>query len=158
METKTQTNTYEQQKQIELNNAVNRLLERVENRQSHYENMKKLSIEAKKEAKARKRQEKENARKVESWKEHKYKLPNYLELPEDQPKVNKWEFIERVNANMILWLNKDNGCKSCFYSDINPNSIYSPGLQKRVHEYYYMNIVGDLRAVEDYGKFEGFDD
>ena len=154
METKAQTNTYQKQ---ELNQAVDRLLERVENRQAHYENMKKASIEARKEAKARKRQEKENARKMESWKNHRYKLPDHLEIPDDQPQVNKWVFLERVNADMNLWLNKDNRCKSCFYNDINPNSIYSPGLQ-RAHEYYYMNAVGDLKAVEDYGKFEGFDD
>lgn len=156
METRTQTNTYEEQKQIELNQAVNRLLERVENRQSHYENMKKASIEARKEAKARKRQEKENARKMESWKDHKYKLPDHLELPEDQSQVNKWEFLERVNANMNLWLNKDNGCKSCFYNDINPNSIYTTVGQKQ--DYYYMNCIGDKRLVRDYGKFEDFED
>lgn len=153
----TLTNTYkEQQRKIDLDNAVNRLLERVENRQSHYENMKKLSLEAKREEKARKRQEKENARKMESWKDHKYKLPDHLEIPDDQPQVNKWEFIERVNSCMNLWLNNDNGCKSCFYNDINPNSIYTTVGQKQ--DYYYMNCIGDKRLVRNYGEFEGFDD
>ena len=154
METRIQENIQEQKRKIDLDNAVNRLLERVENRQSHYENMKRASLEAKKEAKARKKQE--NARKTVSWKDHKHELPNHLELPEDQPQVNKWVFLERVNSNMNLWLNNDNGCKSCFYNDTNPNSIYTTVGQKQ--DYYYMNCVGDKRLVRNYGEFEGFDD
>lgn len=155
MNTTTQTNNTYNQQQSELDAVVDRLIERVENRQSHYESMKKLSIEAKKEAKARKRQER--LQEIGSWREHKYELPKALELPEDHPQVNKWEFIERANKDMILWLNKDNGCKSCFYKNINPNSI--PAKDKDGNPCYnYMNAVGVERNVNSYGKFEGFDD
>lgn len=154
METRTQTNKYNKQ-QSELDAVVDRLIERVENRHLYYENVKRASIAARKEEKARKRQEK--YKETGSWKEHKYELPKELELPEDQPKVNKWEFIERANKDMILWKNKDNGCKSCFYKNINPNSI--PGKDKDGKPCYnHMNAVGVERNVNNYGKFESLDD
>ena len=132
MEKRTQINTYNQQQ--ELNAVVDRLKERIENKHAHYENVKRASIEARKEEKARKRQEKQKEKKG-SWKEHKYELPKELKIPEDQPKVNKWEFIQRVNADMILWKDKDG--KPC---------------------YNYMNAVGVERNVNNYGKFESLDD
>lgn len=147
METKIQTNTYNQQQ--ELDAVVDRLKERIENRQAYYENVKRASIEA------RKRQEK--YKEIGSWKELKYELPKELELSEDQPKVNKWEFIERANKDMILWKNKDNGCKSCFYKNINPNSILGKDKDGKPC-YNYMNAVGVERNVNNYGKFESLDD
>lgn len=84
-------------------------------------------------------------------------LPKELELPEDQPKVNKWEFFERANKDMILWRNKDNGCKSCFYKNINPNSILGKDKDGKPC-YNYMNAVGVERNVNNYGKFESLDD
>lgn len=85
MEKRTQINTYKQQQ--ELDAVIDRLKERIENRHSYYENVKRASIEARKEEKARKRQEKQKEK--GSWKEHKYELPKELKIPEDQPKVNK---------------------------------------------------------------------
>ena len=98
MEKRTQINTYDQQQ--DLNAVVDRLKERIENRHLYYENVKRASIEARKEEKARKRQERYEEK--GSWKEHRHELPKALELPEDQPKVNKWEFIQRVNHAITI--------------------------------------------------------
>lgn len=149
MEKRTQINTYKQQQNLDA--VVDRLKERIE----YYENVKRASIKARKEEKARKRQEKYKEK--GSWKEHKYELPKELKIPEDQPKVNKWEFIERANKDMILWKNKDNGCKSCFYKNINPNSILGKDKDGKPC-YNYMNAVGVERNVNKYGKFESLDD
>ena len=149
MEKRTQINTYDQQQ--DLNAVVDRLKERIENRHSYYENVKRAS----KEEKARKRQEKQKEK--GSWKEHRYELPKELKIPDNQPKVNKWEFIERANKDMILWKNKDNGCKSCFYKNINPNSILGKDKDGKPC-YNYMNAVGVERNVNNYGKFESLDD
>ena len=72
MNTTTQTNTYNKQ-QSKLDTIVDRLKERIENRHLYYENVKRASIEARKEEKARKRQER--SREKGSWKDHKYELP-----------------------------------------------------------------------------------
>ena len=61
MEKRTQINTYNQQQ--ELNAVVDRLKERIENKHAHYENVKRASIEARKEETARKRQEKQKEKK-----------------------------------------------------------------------------------------------
>lgn len=144
---RTQTNIYNQKQNLDA--VVDRLIKRVENRHAYYENVKRASIDA------RKRQEKHKEK--GSWKEHKYELPKELEIPEDQPKVNKWEFIERANKDMILWRNRDNGCKSCFYKNINPNSILGKDKDGKPC-YNYMNAVGVERNVNNYGKFESLDD